>query len=200
MHMHDSLPSTMTRRTMLKATTATAAGAALFAGSAQATEPDQLNWCGCSQVCVSGGNGNFVVITGEEDSSTDSTYDGWRFRAYGFRVRGGPGFCFEPAVEGGVGGPDEKVLAVSHLRDGAFDCFYCNPGNCADKSGAKQALLDYTGGVPVSSGLSRPTVRAPDTCATTCDGTTPTVVEGRCGTPGEDAPPRRKDGNNGNKK
>lgn len=61
------------RRTVLKSAAVAAVGAGAFSGTASANVPEQINFCGCSQVCVcddesraDGGMGNYQVIIARE--------------------------------------------------------------------------------------------------------------------------------------
>ena len=132
----------VSRRNVLKAGAVTAVGVGLFAGTAAATNPRQINFCGCTQVCVDRAphdefdrdvGGFFQVILAMEDG------DGWMFEPVVFGDDDDEkfqDFCFE-AVGDYEG---YKVIAV---RPGNLEEVYGNPGQCARK--ALAAYLDETG-------------------------------------------------------
>jgi hypothetical protein len=208
---------------MLKATAVTTAGAALFAGSAQATETSQINWCGCSQVCVEsvddgGVPGTYLVLraveTEMDDDAENGIWMGWKFDT--LAVEEMP-FC---SVQ-----PDEetKLIAITtqgEVRGGQDDDgeYHCNPGQCASK--ALTAYEDFA----TTDDLDRAIVPIDDpddeisfdqfnaqtggyTCITSefgpgqedFDGTDRIdIVRGRCGEPGKDDESRGNGNGNGN--
>jgi hypothetical protein len=212
---------------MLKATAATTAGAALFAGSASTTETMQINWCGCSQVCVKNESGDdapgvYLVLRAREVNDSESpgedwsdVYDGWAFNA--LAVPEMP-FCEDTEDTG------DKIIAVttpSEVRGGPNDDdgeYHCNPNQCASKpltayrafAGIGEAIIPVDDPDDVFRGSNSPDEFDASGKEVTCmtnsfgtdgedfDGTPIEIVRGRCGSPGKEAPPRGNDENNGN--
>lgn len=214
-------PLGITRRTMLKATAATTAGAALFAGSARATETKQINWCGCSQVCIEneGGNdspGTYLILRAREVEDSEDpgegwsdVYDGWAFNALAAEEMP---FCTDTEDTG------DKIIAVTtegkvrgrpRENDGEY---HCNPNQCASKAfGVYKTLVDEADPIiPVDDpdDVFRQTGAADEfdvsekgvECVTSefgpgddFDGTPIDIVRGRCGTPGKDDPSDKDD-------
>lgn len=201
----------VSRRNVLKAGAATAAGAGVFSGIAAATNPKQINFCGCSQVCVERDyetdGGTFYVIRAYEEDGE------WVFTTKKFAPSDSDyehnSFCFD--VEGTD--PEEKIIGVkkgtlkSSLNpDKPLNRYiYGNPNQCAQKaldelfSRGNYILVNDEDRVngkeedgylePIfGSGINDPL------------GGTVEIAQGRCGKPGrEDKSQGPKDnGNNGN--
>jgi hypothetical protein len=184
--MRDGVPG-VERRTVLKSAAVAAVGAGAFAGVASATNPKQINFCGCSQVCLEregpeeAKGGTFDVVLAREDG------DGWEFEFVEQPPREENGtkdtesdFCYE--IEEGS---DWKVIAVRpHKNDdctGSSITLYCNPGRCA-----RNALDAYREGCDVAECVN-------DGFGTFEDpkGGTVEILHGRCGEPGRDGRDRR---------
>lgn len=183
------------RRTVLKTAATAAVAAGAFSGVASATNPGQINFCGCSQVCLEREEtgGTFDVVLAREDDSDD----GWEFdfveRPMEGRGRGRRGFCYEIDEDS-----EWKIISVrAHNSSpcGGRDPFYhyCNPGQCAQKALAAYRDLcdnvecvncdpDDDGCVPAFGVFDDPRRDDPDGRGTV------EIVRGRCGTPGKDDP------------
>ena len=186
--MTDLLPSGMTRRTMLKATAATTAGAALFSGSAAASTLRQVNFCGCSQLCIIGADpSDYLIWVGYYED------DEWTYAKVTKNLpEGDPkqdgGFCY--TVEEAEGELDldsdneAKLIAVSDF-DGNW---VGNPTTCAQKPlEVFVASPPDMSGVPTFSDFINNTGTAPKDLQFGMYGSID-VVRGRCGTPGKDDP------------
>lgn len=120
---HDTEDTSIKRRRVLKLTGATVVGGTAAAGvaSARPHAPEEVRFCGCTQVCVKRGEESdpFWVITAE-DVDGDFVYDCQ-----------GP-YEMDMCVE-----PGDKVIAIV---DGALNVI-CNPNHCA------AMVRDRTGGI-----------------------------------------------------
>lgn len=166
----------VSRRNVLKAGAVTAVGAGLFSGTAAATNADQINFCGCSQICVErpdGDEGLYWAITAE-------MVDGeWSFGRIRFGEQAGAK-CED------VEGTDKKIIAlVPQVNPDGLA--YCNPNRCA-----RRALGVY---------LSEESL----TCQNDVDGEPAfgtfediktqdqvEIVRGRCGKPGRTPPGQQR--------
>lgn len=121
-----SVNDSINRRQVLKLTGAAVVGgtAATGVASADPHAPEEVRFCGCTQVCVKRGaeNDPFWVITAE-DVDGDFTYD-----------------CHGPYNSDRCVIPGDKVIAIV---DGAENVI-CNPNHCA------QMVRDRTHGFRVS--------------------------------------------------
>ncbi|MEF8863416.1 MAG: hypothetical protein V5A40_16930 [Haloarculaceae archaeon] len=177
LEMRDGIPG-VERRTVLKSAAVAAVGAGAFAGVASATDPKQINFCGCSQVCLERGEtgGTFDVVLAREEG------EGWEFEFVEQPVDedGGKDFDGDFCYEVGEGS-DWKVIAVRpHKKEdckGSSITLYCNPGRCA-----RNALDAYRDGCDVAE------------CVNDGFGTFDEeegkgkveIIHGRCGEPGRD--------------
>lgn len=173
------------RRTVLKSAAVAAVGVSAFSGTASATNPKQINFCGCSQVCVAREGpeeekgGTFDVVLAREDG------DDWEFEFIKEPVDedgnnlSKSDFCYEIEEDS-----DWKVIAVrptgSAFCGGVSENLYCNPGRCA-----RNALRAYRDACDRAD------------CVTDGFGTFPdpkggevTIVQGRCGKAGRTPPGR----------
>ena len=202
--MRDDIPG-FSRRTVLESAAVAAVGAGAFAGVASATNPNQINFCGCSQVCVEREGpdeekgGTFDVILAHEDDSDD----GWEFEFVEQpdedddpdRKPSKSDFCYEIEEDS-----DWKVIAVQRHTDKedkrckqARDGLYCNPMRCTQD--AVEAYITYITGGDGTCGGDEPVTCVNDGFGTfddPLDGKV-TIVQGRCGEAGR-APPGREQG------
>lgn len=182
MKNRDDIPG-FDRRTVLKSAAVAAVGVGAFSGTASATIPEQINFCGCSQVCVyDEDNDNFQVVLAREpyeleDFKVVKSEDGDKL---------GDQFCYEieedsewkvVGVMGASGGDNPSVCNPDAEEDG----IYCNPGQCAQKALAALGDLSCDKG-------TEPRCLTPSEIED--DGVE--IVLGRCGKPGRDAPPGRQ--------
>lgn len=167
------------RRTVLRSAAVATVGAGALSGTASATTPAQINFCGCSQVCVEdqGNTSNYQIVLAKEP------YDREDFTL----VKRRGSFCYELEEDsdykvvgvraaGGGGNPD--ICNPISDPDGSGSAgIYCNPGRCAERA------IDALGDLPCSDDVD-PGCRDPSE-----DGVE--IVEGRCGEPGRVPPGRR---------
>lgn len=130
----------VSRRRVMKAGAVSAVGVGLFSGVASATNPKQINFCGCSQVCVDRDDetdgGTFRVIRAYEEEGE------WVFETTAFAPDDSDeednSFCFD--VEGTD--PEEKIIGVKKgslepvgLEEDENELYvYGNPNQCAQKA------------------------------------------------------------------
>ena len=119
----------ISRRVLLKATGAVTVGSAAFTGLASAHPPEEIRFCGCSQVCVSSDESYRIVYATEGD-------DG-----YTCRVAPGTDETEHTTPDCFTAGEDEKVIGVL----GGNRNFYHNPNTCAEKALDDVDLNDCTG-------------------------------------------------------
>lgn len=101
----------------------------MIPGVASAHSPDEIRFCGCSEVCVDSKRSYRVVYATEEDD--------------GYSCRVAPGTDEVEHSEPGCfkAGDDEKIVGVL----GGVRHMYHNPNNCAEKALDDVALNDCTG-------------------------------------------------------
>jgi rubrerythrin len=106
------------RRSVLKTAAASTAAAALFSGSAAATNPRRINFCGCHKVCLDSERdepkGTYWVLVAEE------TGDKHEYTAVRRSAAEQP-FCYET---------DGSAMIIGVLS--AWDCGHRNPSQCAE--------------------------------------------------------------------
>lgn len=117
------------RRTVLKTTGMATMGIAAFSGTASATPPTEIRFCGCSQICFQATDGPYRIFFATE------TEDGYDCR-------------LEPDLYSGLtestcvtAGEDEKIIGL--LNGGRR--FFANPNNCAQRALDDVDLTDCTG-------------------------------------------------------
>lgn len=193
----------LNRRTLLKAAAVTTVGAGMFSGTASAEGPKdfQVNFCGCSQVCLEkrqseespenpgSALGPVTVFVAEE------TDDGWEFTGNEYSNTGL--VCDDSGEMEG-----KKIIAAAPSKEGDEPpfpkkvCFVCNPTPCAAK-----ALEAYKRAYYEENGMSISCVNESASGPTFGDfeencGGRPydvTVVRGGCGQPGRrPGPPDRE--------
>lgn len=124
--MSQQTTDSINRRRVLKLTGAAVVGGTATAGVASAAPhaPEEVRFCGCTEVCVKRGEDTdpFWVITAE-DVDGDFEYD-----------------CLGPYTSDTCVVPGDKVIAIV---DGALNVI-CNPNQCA------QMVRDRTGGFTVT--------------------------------------------------
>lgn len=188
----DDIPG-FNRRTVLKSAAVAAVGVGAFSGTASANEAEQINFCGCSQVCVvmTEAEAGFQVILAEEAD------DGWEFSLVPEdRTEKLPNrTCYE------VEDSDQKIVAVrpygkGGLCGGQMEELYCNPGQCAQKALTELKSPEFCPESEDPNYADRPK------CVTEEFGTVTaspegeesydvTIVQGRCGEAGKSPPGRR---------
>lgn len=173
----------VSRRSVLKAGAVTAVGAGLFSGTAAATNAQQINFCGCSQVCMDregdkNKDGAFLVITAEMIGGE------WYFDHEEFTGSQGD-FCYD------VEGTDKKIIGIRpkvwNEGDAGDPVFvYCNPTQCAQK--ALDVYLDLDEGENIPK--NRPLACVNDGFGPSDDIKPPfdgvEIVRGRCGDAGKE--------------
>lgn len=187
----------LSRRTVLRATAASGIGTLALSStaSAEGAKLAQVNFCGCSEVCVVRENDNGDESFGNnEDDEADSmgpitvirareTGDGWEFDDVIYSTTGY--FCDDSGEDGW------KIIGVYTGSEAPFPsnptCFVCNPNQCARKAldaYLEEALAICVNGDPASFGRF----------SHSCNGKPYRfyVVRGRCGTPGKDPKGRKK--------
>lgn len=169
----------VSRRNVLKASAIGAVGVGLFSGTASATNPNQINFCGCSQLCLDrpkGDKGVFYAITAE------MVDDEWAFGRIRFGEQRGSD-CDD------VEGTDKKIIAVVPQvnPDGLA---YCNPNQCARK--ALDVYLEENGLDCVNDVDDEPAFGTFEDIKDTPDNTVE-IVRGRCGKPGRTPPGQDRD-------
>jgi hypothetical protein len=121
------------RRVLLKATGVMAGGVTLgstmFVGLASADPPDEIRFCGCSQVCVSTETSYRIVYASEEGSG------------YACRVEPGTDEPEPRNPDCYTAGDDEKIIGI---LGGARNMYY-NPNTCAERALNAVDLNDCTG-------------------------------------------------------
>jgi hypothetical protein len=176
MNDRDDIPG-FNRRTVLKSAAVAAVGVGAFSGTASANVPDQLNFCGCTQVCVCGSEGgNYQVILakepyGEDDFTVVDTVDrGDRFCYELSEAQLDEGYKVVGVREGRGGDKPVNRTKVCVGPDNP-QTIHFNPGTCAQK--ALDVLMDgFCGGSPELNFSN--------------DGIE--IVQGRCGEPCRDIP------------
>jgi len=197
MEGRDDIPG-FARRTVLKSAAVAAVGVGAFSGTASATTPDQINFCGCSQVCVhdpDASNSYQVVLAKEpydfEDFVIVDTVRGGNEQL-------GNSFCYELTEEeqedgykviavrprGGSGSPGSSGRTAVCI--GRSEDLFCNPGTCAEKA---LAVLKTETFCDTEGAKNSDVVPA---CQKDSD---VRIVQGRCGKPGRTPPGRQ--GRNG---
>jgi hypothetical protein len=183
----DKIPG-FDRRTVLKSAAVAVVGAGALSGTASANVPDQINFCGCSQVCVTptGGDDTFQVVLAKEPYDQDD---------FKLVTREGS-FCYELAedseykivgVRGPGGGNNPDICNPQSDPDASRPNLglYCNPDQCAQKA------IDALGDLSCSGHIEPECLTSRELNKRGVD-----IVLGRCGKPGRDAPPGRQ-GQNG---
>lgn len=105
------------RRIVLKTAGMATVGLAAFSGTASATPPEEIRFCGCSQICFEQNDGrNFVLYATETEDGYDCELD-------------------EVGVEATceTAGDDEKIIGLFN-RKGDDYRFFKNPNNCASRA------------------------------------------------------------------
>lgn len=117
----DETEHAINRRKLLKASGATAIGITAFSDPVTATPPEEIRFCGCSQVCVYSTHSYRIFYATEEED--------------GYSCRLAPSTDEDEPREPGcyTAGEGEKVLGVL----GGTRKVYHNPNNCA-----RRALVD----------------------------------------------------------
>lgn len=182
----------VSRRNVLKAGAVTAVGAGLFSGTAAATNANQINFCGCSQICVEREDedeGLFYAVTAWEEDSE------WHFGT--IRFGEGAGSQCED-----VEGTEKKIIALMPQANPDGEV-YCNPNQCAQKA-LKVFLASGSDAFDDPTGLGI-TPNDTYTCANEeddepafgsfedikdTDDNNVEIVRGRCGKPGRTPPGR----------
>lgn len=124
-------PQTISRRSVLKASGATAVGLTAFSGFAGASAPQEIRFCGCSQVCVGfDGEESYRIFYATE---TDDGYT-CSLRPATNEAEPREPKCF-------TAGEGEKIIGV---LDGIRNV-YPNPNNCAQRALADVTFDDCTG-------------------------------------------------------
>ena len=120
-------PRTVDRRTLIRAAGTVGIGTvglgATAGTAAAAGTPDQLYFCGCSQLVVTG-LGKHASITVYLRATEEGGCKTVRIDEPACKVGGGREYAYRYTVEGG-----EAILAVK-TPDGKI---WCNPNNCAQK-------------------------------------------------------------------
>ncbi|QSG15191.1 hypothetical protein [Halapricum desulfuricans] len=105
------------RRTVLKTAGMATVGLAAYSGTASATPPTEIRFCGCSQICFGENDGrNFVLYATETEDGYDCELD-------------------EVGVEATceTAGDDEKIIGLFNRRLDDYR-FFKNPNNCASRA------------------------------------------------------------------
>jgi hypothetical protein len=164
----------------------------MFSGTAAATNSKQINFCGCSQICVevtASSGGAFWVLLADEDESGGFTYSAWRSPEES-------SFCYEV---GDDEFSDENTKIIGLISKPGTEnppaCGFLNPGRCA-----ADALDGLSGDIPVVNTTSSFEVNGTEVAWQNDDfgeadgdcgrAPVPVIVQGRCGKPGR-APPGR---------
>lgn len=123
----------------MKTAAATATGTVLFSSTASANFPDEIRFCGCSQVCLSSTDPNkkfWVVVACPTNGGFDFTYK--KKRQENCPNSDKDVLCHE--LSDAELNDDCKIVAVAFDQSGDGDVpdeddgIYCNPNTCAQKA------------------------------------------------------------------